>query len=563
MHRGHGKPRQQLVLGDGADKGSLMSEMWSGLDFLESVDGPMERFPVARVLFLAHRVAATGRLTLQTPGGERVLLIAGGGIAGGAGFPDLLREHGVRGLPDETFVALVGRAIAAGVPPDEALASAQSRLGELLAELVGARGGRVQFGSSTLDASVRVVFADPIPRMLSNGLRALRPASRLRGIYGGRLTDAVSVHIPDDSPETRWGLDAVSMRLLRDAGRGVSLGDLLGGNNTLSEQTLTAVDLLVQLGLLSTEPRPRVSATRTLGATETRPPRAEGPEQVAAERSVATRPAAERVGPDRTPRAAPVRPAEDPLRQLKEAHARLKDGLPADVLGLVKAEDLSESSISRAYRELSARYHPDRHRADGPEAVGLAGDCFSWISEAFTALKDPALRKDEAARLTARAEGRTYISESQKTRARICFARAEVLVRNRRWAEALPELDQAVAQDPGPWRYQFLRALAAHNMGRMTAEETDRFLRGLAAPDGEPRADVLYEAGEILLKAGKEQAATNRFREALASFPEHVPSKRRVWLQQRRADNEPDKKADPTSTVSSVLSSIFSRRGKS
>ena len=156
------------------------------------------------------------------------------------------------------------------------------------------------------------------------------------------------------------------------------------------------------------------------------------------------------------------------------------------------------------------------------------------------------------------------MSDQQRAKARIAFARAEPLARNKRWAEALPELELAVSLDPGPWRYHFLRAQAAFSQGRMTAEEADRYLRGLVVPAGEPAADVLYEAGEMLLRAGKENLAKARFKEALALFPDHHPSKRRLRLSERRADAESDKPADSgTSSVSSVLSGLFKSRGRS
>lgn len=558
-----------------------MAEAWSGIDFLCTVDGPLERFPALRVLFLAHRVAATGMITIQTAAGTRRVAVAAGAVAGGDGFPNLLLEHSVRGQADEPMVALIGRAVAAGVPPERALADAGARLGERLAELVGARGGRIVFREEILDPRARVVLPDSIPRLLAAGLRRTRPAARLRATFGARLPEAVSLSVPDDSPESRWGLDPTALRVLRSVSRVSTLGELLGaGPPGQADQTAYAVDLLMQLGLILVEPRvtrpraeersPDAEARAIRTAQPTRPP--PSPTVTAAPLAptpgVMTAPAPATTASATTTSGAigagiVGRPSESSLRALKEAHARVKDALPADVLGIERSDVLTDLVIDKAHRELAARYHPDRNRNLGPEIAALASELFTRVNEAWTALKDPAIRKDEAARLKAREEGRPFVSEQQRARARICFARAEPLARNRRWAEALPELETAISLDPGPWRYHFFKAQAAFHVGRMTAEEADRYLRGLSVPAGEPCADVLYEAGEMLLRAGKEDQAQARFKEALAAFPDHHATKRRLRLAERRAESDPEKKTDSvSSSVSSVLSGLFKGRGR-
>ncbi|NLN62009.1 MAG: J domain-containing protein [Myxococcales bacterium] len=58
------------------------------------------------------------------------------------------------------------------------------------------------------------------------------------------------------------------------------------------------------------------------------------------------------------------------------------------ILGV--APNAGERAIKAAYRQLAARYHPDRHR--GHDLEDLATEKLAQLNEAFRVLSDPALR---------------------------------------------------------------------------------------------------------------------------------------------------------------------------
>lgn len=493
---------------------------WSGIEFLDTVSGPSERYPPLRVLFLAHRVAASGRLLVRTSQSTRSLHLSAGRVVAVSGFPSLLDALELIGSPTEDMVTLVGRAVALGHPPDRAIEAAVDGLGRSLASLAELRGAEVRFEREAEEPRARLPVQESLPRLIARGLRQVRSADRLRTIFAPRLRNPVRLSVPDDSPEHRWGLDPVASRLLREIARGATLGELLGSGG--SNEPAYAMDLLLQLGLAWVD-------GLAASARPTAPPRS--PERRLAElRSVE---------PLAAPRATAA-PAElEAVTALRAALEAMEGAAPAAVLGLTRAADLTEAGVERAFRELSVRYHPDRHPNASPAVKELTVRCFGRVSDAATALRDPAARNEAQARLQAQEEGRVYVGESDVRAARVAFARGEIALRARRFAEALPDLEEAARRDPGSWRYEAFRVQAAAMAGRIGAKEAESLLAPLVgrAPAGAARADLLYTIGELLLREGQEAAAKARFEAALVEHPEHVGAKRRVWLQKRRGED--------------------------
>ncbi|MCE7933614.1 MAG: hypothetical protein DYG96_03375, partial [Chlorobi bacterium CHB2] len=68
------------------------------------------------------------------------------------------------------------------------------------------------------------------------------------------------------------------------------------------------------------------------------------------------------------------------------------------------------------------------------------------------------------------------------------------LFREKRWPDALPDLEEAARKDPLSWRYNWLRQQAASLAGRSTLAETE------AIPQiNSGRADIIL-AGAIILE---------------------------------------------------------------
>lgn len=550
----------------------MLERPWSGVDFLTTVNGSAERFPPLRVLFLAHRVAASGLLTMINIYGARGLWIQAGAVGALAGFNDLLATIGVRGEPGEDANAMVSRAITGGQSPDRVLTALGDGVAATLAGFADLKSMDIRFRMDAKPPPQLLPPLDPFPRLLARGLRQLRPPERLRPAFGPRLNLVARLAIPDDAPESRWGLDPTALRVLREAGRGPTLGELLG-SGAPSGATWLAVDLLLQLGLIElvAAPQPAVqrpperpperpldrsvdrstdrAADRSVDRSVSR--NLAAPQDRSVDRSVSTR--------------AAVRPTDVKLPDsavvsgLRQALASMEGADEAAILGIQRSADLTEEKIDRAFRDQSVRFHPDRHQQGTPEQKELAQRCFSRMSDAYAVLRDPGVRADRQARMKAREEGRVYTSESDQKAARIAFARAEIQLRQRRWAEALADLDEAVRLDPSAWRYRLAQAQAASSAGRTSAAEAEAALRAVLneAPAGAPKAEVHYLLGELLLRDGKEKAGMACFEEALKEQPDHAGAKRRLWLQKRRTEEAP-----PSVSPGGLLGGLLNRAKK-
>ena len=228
------------------------------VESLEGVDGPTEDFPLLRVLWVAHRTRASGRLELFLDDVERVLYLRDGSIIGGRGFPDLMGQPEVVGSPEDDVGQLISRAIAQGARPDTALEQACAALGRTIAATAGRTGGMVFFDPQAEAPANSFPLPTPIPRMLSQGLRAARPVARVQGFLARMQSDLL---VTSADPSGPMGLSTVALRLWRAAQEPKPLGALIGDD----DEAWLAADLLLQLGLARLESSTPVSAQPSEG----------------------------------------------------------------------------------------------------------------------------------------------------------------------------------------------------------------------------------------------------------------------------------------------------------
>ncbi|MFN7147455.1 MAG: response regulator, partial [Myxococcota bacterium] len=236
------------------------AESWSGAEFLARVSGPVERFPPSRVLFLAHRVGATGALRVTYGGVTGTVGLRGGKVVQVTGVPHLLAGLGP-GVSDARDLATdVGAAVAKGHPPDKVLHAAAEGLGTWLARTLDATGGTVTFDPRWTAPPGAFPLPEPVPRFLARGLQKARPDAEVARAWAALGSATVRLRLPDDAPESTWGLDATSTRLVRLAERTRTVERLLfhaaprDDRDTSSSarrvDVLRALDMLRALGLL-------------------------------------------------------------------------------------------------------------------------------------------------------------------------------------------------------------------------------------------------------------------------------------------------------------------------
>ncbi len=503
---------------------------WSGLGFLVGVRGPYERVPPMRLLFLAHRVDATGAVLLDRKEYSGRVVVRGGRVVHVEGLPGLLSGLDP-GLPDTRHLGRdIGAAVAAGHPVDRVLDAAALGVGEFLAKVVGQRGGSVSFDPEATVPPGSFPLPLPIPRILAAGLKQGRALAQVERDWSALSRASVKVRVPDDSPETRWGLDATTMRVLRVAQGSLDVGHLLreaGATDSARRgEVLRALDLLYLLGLVTVDGGPL-------------------------EREPASSP--------RTPTPA-ARTEEDPrIGRLRSALSAMEGASALDVLEIGDRKTVSEDDVVNAYRDISKRYHPDTFFSAPPLVRQLAEACFAKVNGAYEVLRMPGAITEARRVLAARASGKAYVSDRDHQAARVAFKRGEVLYRNRDWRGADTHFAEAVRLDPDGWPHALYAARAGYLCRRLTIDQALAALDKISAPDAAKRAELAVSAGNMLKLESRHLDALKRYRTALEADPENRDAQREIRLHSQRQEKDKPTDANTRSGVS-VISDLF-RRG--
>lgn len=487
---------------------------------LDNVDGSFEHFPPFRVLWAAAAARASGRLELYLDEVEREVHLHDGQVVAARGFPDVLADGGVQGDEDDDLETLIGRAIGAGLRPDLAMQQAATGLAATIAGLVGRSGGMVFFDSMAEPPERALPLSSPLPQSLADALGAARPADDARALLQPHRDEVFAATNPGFGPT---GLPPVALRLWRAASNGALLDELVSGDD---DATWLAADLLLQLGLVRLQvrdvPDPVVDEA------------ADGADQPSLRERIQAR-----VEEVRTHAGADDDAAADSdpvLAELRAERQRLADLHPAEVLGITKLGDLDDRGIAERFRLLSARFHPDRFARESKAVQREAQECFAIVGDAFEVLQEPTYREEALARLRAAAAGRVYVSDGDRRKALLLFARGDVSYRRKSLPEAIEAFEAAHAVNPHDWRTIFMLNRARFDAGVAPAEECAMALMDLQAPEGRQRSDLLYHLGEMLLAADRQKAAFDCFERAVQEWDQNVDAKRRLRLRKLRRD---------------------------
>jgi CheY-like chemotaxis protein len=176
---------------------------WSGAGFLESVRGPLERVPIPRLLFLAHRVDASGAVVWQRPDGQARVFVRSGRVLQVDGVPCLFDTLDLPASSPQDLVGGVAAAVGAGTPFPNVLEAVSVALAGWLVDHEGREGGTVWFDPHAQAPPGAFALPTPIPRLLASGLRQTRTTAALARQWSARSHASLAVRAPDDAPEGR------------------------------------------------------------------------------------------------------------------------------------------------------------------------------------------------------------------------------------------------------------------------------------------------------------------------------------------------------------------------
>jgi tetratricopeptide (TPR) repeat protein len=363
--------------------------------------------------------------------------------------------------------------------------------------------------------------------MIAGGLKAARSPDTLAKEWSYFAGCSLELVAPPGVPESRWGLDPVSFRVVRQLAASPTIQALLQANPDPSRklELLQALELLFWVGLVELK-------APTVKISEVKVP------------DVPARPVA-----------IPVDTAK--LEALKAALATMEKAHPAEVLELVGRKKATEDDVANAFREISRRYHPDLFFEAAPSVRKAAEACFTRINTFHEQAKTTDGLADINRFLDAKASGKQYISEKDHISARVAFKKGEIAWKNRDWVGAEPLFEEAFRLDPVTWPHQFFRIQARVLTKKMMMPQAVKELEALAAElnprarpaEGQPvpsalqlrfqrAGEVLAAAGMLLKQAGKEAEAKVLFVRALEVDPENRDAQREARRQEKAAREE-------------------------
>jgi curved DNA-binding protein CbpA len=205
------------------------------------------------------------------------------------------------------------------------------------------------------------------------------------------------------------------------------------------------------------------------------------------------------------------------------------------VLGL--KEDVDKKAVKAAARDLVRKYHPDHHFEAHPRVRETASALFERVQEAYETLVHDGRREAYGQSLMevvgVEAVGTPQAGIKDARMAKVCIKRGDLLLRNKRYANAAECFRDATLHDPASSRARVLFGwttyLANPTNSATAIAEMDEAIRI------EPEcADAFFYKGRIANLQGEKEQARVHFMKAVKFDPRHIGASRELRLMERR-----------------------------
>ncbi|MBX7100268.1 MAG: J domain-containing protein, partial [Myxococcaceae bacterium] len=232
--------------------------------------------------------------------------------------------------------------------------------------------------------------------------------------------------------------------------------------------------------------------------------------------------------------AAPAAPAAKPdlaaeLPALRKIFGALKDQNHFEVLGLTQTADGAQAKS--AYFKLARTYHPDTVPGDAPpEYAKLKADIFARIGEAQRTLTDDKLRAEYVELL--KSGGADQVDVAKILAAEELFNRATILVKARKFAEAVKVLDEVIAAMPDEGEYYAWRGYAKFfaAVDKRAAHPVAMADINLCLKRNDKVAQAWYFQGHMAKVLNDLSGAKRHFQRCVALNPNHLDAQRELRL---------------------------------
>jgi curved DNA-binding protein CbpA len=509
-------------------------------------DGTLAEESALRLFSLAAALRATGTLTLSAQGGATYALSFRRGTVAHVGSTDPEDDLGRvlvrRGAIDEQQRRRGAAASARGggdlatalvterlVNPAEIATLLQEHGVTLVQRALAAAAGSWSWKPDAAPPPSSFPLGASLA-MLCAVVRALDAAALLSRLGGreGRTATRVGGRIRLE--ELRLAPQEARAAALFDGVR--SPAEIAAANPTDALAVLRVALLLAEVDLLAFG-APRGGAPPAPVAPSPKPAVA----GTAARPAASARPTARSPAPPRPPSPAPP-PAASPPPRAASPTVLDRAALQALVQRLAKADHFEVLGVDRgaaaqrrklAYFELAKTYHPDAVPSDAdPEIRKLCADVFARVSEAWSVLGDDASRDAYLSAL--KSGGTADVDVMRVLQAESAFHAGTLLVKARRYAEAIARIDEAIALNPDEAEFAMWRAWCEF----LLASDKRRHLpAAVAAIEAALRRNPRCAQGYLFLGqmgklAGDLALAERQLRRGLAVAPDHPELQREL-----------------------------------
>jgi curved DNA-binding protein CbpA len=241
---------------------------------------------------------------------------------------------------------------------------------------------------------------------------------------------------------------------------------------------------------------------------------------------------------------------EKKVLELKAFSAELLTLHPLAALGLDPDEhdgQITVETVRAAFRQMAARYHPDRIGSADQRVREAAADVFSVINEIHEQLEDPEVLARALREIRRKRQKGVATSELDVERARVMARLAEARMRKSNWKAARDLWVQAREMKPDPFfemQETFCRAvlkeipydMAAKTLAEIKFDKEEDQDRKIAGERVRREAERRFRVGWLHKLSGSEALAQPWFERTLEILPEHTEALRELRLKRMRKE---------------------------
>ena len=495
-------------------------ESWNDTEALEKVDGSFKEHNPLLVLLGVHYTKSNFLVEISYPEGKVEIILEKGKIVECKGIPNLLSSLDVPSVTGLSLGEAMGMAMSKGLRPDRVLDVVEADIGACFIDAALAT-GKVKVRPYD-KPKMKMKLTKSIPQLVYQGVQTSFTDDTLMQFFGVRMRKKVLPAVVDGLNYGQLGLPSRAIRLFRGVKPEQRVQDMLGGMKVTPDWTHYM--FLICLGLIKINYE---------------------------------------VSKSREPKESPAKEATSKQsgrhKELQKQLDVFSNAEPHVILELQNKRDVNDVVIAEKARALSAKFHPDRYIADGPQAQNLAQRCFERVQEAQQALANEEVRAELKARLEAEERGEKYVSDADRNKASLLYEQAKFLYRKRKFEQSHELFEKCYDLDPYNWRVEYMFLKSSVDVDKMSGLDAGKKILEISGPRAHEKLDVMYSGAELLMLSKDPEAieqAVGVFKTILDVSPDHSQSKRQLRNHER---NRQKAKSEKPEKPKGLFGSFFRR----